>query len=240
MNKPKSSSLFHFTKDLEVLKSIIANGFYPRYSQEDISWLEFEHVAYPIVCFCDIPLSRIREHTDFYGSYGIGLTKEWGLKNKLNPVIYCPNNGLVSELADYIASTNDGDSEQDEKLREEAFWKLVKLVKPLSGQMIVSGKPVEKDFYQESEWRYTPEEEIGEHLLFLKDFEDKKQKKNKEAENFKIQFSPNDIKYIFVKSDSDIPQVVDHINDKLAQYPLNDLKILNSRILSLSTIDDDL
>jgi Putative abortive phage resistance protein AbiGi, antitoxin len=43
---------------------------------------------YLIVCFCDLPLSNLSEHLNFYGNYGIGLTKEWGIGKGINPVIY--------------------------------------------------------------------------------------------------------------------------------------------------------
>ncbi|MFU0923178.1 abortive infection system antitoxin AbiGi family protein [Kluyvera sichuanensis] len=84
--KPKSETLFHFTKSSDTLEIILKNGFWPRYCLEDIRWLEFtdvEYVSYPMVCFCDIPLSRISEHVSFYGSFGLGVSKDWA-KKKIN------------------------------------------------------------------------------------------------------------------------------------------------------------
>ncbi len=88
--KPRSSTLFHFTKHESSFFSILKNGFWAKYCLEDIQWQNggVDFVAFPMVCFCDIPLGRISEHVDFYGSYGIGLTKEWAKKNNLNPVAY--------------------------------------------------------------------------------------------------------------------------------------------------------
>jgi hypothetical protein len=76
--KPKSHTLFHFTKNVEFVKNILLDGFWPRYCLEDLSWYVFDvgYVAFPMVCFCDIPLSRINEHVGFYGEYGIGVTKK--------------------------------------------------------------------------------------------------------------------------------------------------------------------
>lgn len=106
--------------------------------------------------------------------------------------------------------------------------------------MFVGGAFVDKEFYQESEWRYTPNNNITETAIFQSDFDEKIEDKNKEAEAYKLQFSPADIKYIFVEDDNDIPMIVDFINNNLDQYPLNDLKILSSRIISLRTIESDL
>ena len=81
--EPKSDNLFHFTKTLDILKSILKNRIYPRFCLEDIEWCGLspdKFLAFPMSCFCDIPLSRLSEHTDFYGNYGIGLTKDWGVK----------------------------------------------------------------------------------------------------------------------------------------------------------------
>lgn len=198
------------------------------------------HVAYPMVCFCDIPLSRINEHTTFYGSYGIGLSKEWGLKNNLSPVSYCNGGNFLADVSDYLVhEIVKKETAKQKKKREIAFWKLVKNVKQLKGNMVVSGSMVAKDFYQESEWRYTPSEDIDVTVLFQDAFDKEKDAKNREIEKHKLQFSPTDIKYIFVQSDSDIPQIVDFINHSLGAFPHNDLKVLNSRIISLSTIETD-
>lgn len=241
MSKPKSDSLFHFTKNIDFLKSILLNGIYPRYCLEDVAWLGLdEQVAYPMVCFCDIPLSRINEHTDFYGSYGIGLSKSWGLRNGLTPVIYCSNRGFVSDLALFLFNENGKETDENRKAREVACFKLLKLVKPLNGKMVIRGTMIDKEFYQESEWRYTPIDKIEETAIFQADFDKEKDAKNLEAEAFKLQFLPSDIKYIFVKEDHDIPPIVDFINNNLGKYPLNDLKILNSRIVSLATVEADL
>ena len=101
--KPKSHTLFHFTKNIEFVKNILLDGFWPRYCLEDLSWyiFEYDYVAFPMVCFCDIPLSRISEHVDFYGEFGVGVTKEWALANNLNPLSYLAKNST------YCSSVNN-------------------------------------------------------------------------------------------------------------------------------------
>lgn len=86
-----ANTLFHFTK-LEFLEQILEHGFWPRYSEEilfdGIANEEGFRMHVPMVCFCDIPLTRIEKHQEVYSNYGIGLTKEWGIANQLNPVFY--------------------------------------------------------------------------------------------------------------------------------------------------------
>jgi hypothetical protein len=92
-----SNTLFHFTCSITHIKSILTDGFFPHYCPEytlDPSdrkaavngrppiW------AVPMVCFCDLPLSLIRKHLKAYGNYGIGLDKQWGVKEGVAPVIY--------------------------------------------------------------------------------------------------------------------------------------------------------
>ena len=98
-----SSSLFHYTSNgLKGLKSILKNGFEISLCTETkINYLEngiteIEKLAIPMLCFCDIPLSLIGNHSTIYrskteGVFSIGMTKKWGIDNGLNPIIYIPN-----------------------------------------------------------------------------------------------------------------------------------------------------
>ena len=236
--KPKSDNLFHFTKSLEIIKSILKNGIYPHFCLEDISWIKWngeKYLGFPMACFCDIPLSRISEHTDFYGNYGIGLTKDWGVKNKLNPVIYTPLDSQIQELMQdlYVQLLKKDNADEE---GENAF-KLWSLLKPISGKVPCSDSNEKKEFLQECEWRYVPP--IN-RLVLNSEFEKEKDKDNKEIEEFKLKFEPADIRYIFVKEDSEIPGLVDFIKENLGKHPLDDLKILQSRIISLDTLRLDI
>lgn len=116
-----SSSLFHFTKGgPEVLKSILLNGFRVSYCEEAPLSAYIDHreseagpyltkpsimgggapfsttIMVPMICFCDIPLSNIKDHVKKYGKYAIGVEKKWGIKHKLNPVFYIARNSLIA------------------------------------------------------------------------------------------------------------------------------------------------
>ena len=246
MVKPKSSTLFHFTKSLDDVKSILNGGYNPRYSLEDVAWLNAKitaFVAYPIVCFCDIPLSRLSDHVGFYGSYGLGMTKEWALTNGLNPIMYiAPGSPLSKSLLDHLdAALAVEESKKAEHIKQ--FRCTIAFSKPILGTMIVNSAPVSKEFYQESEWRYLARHADIDEFLTQKEYGDdtKKAAANKfAAEKAVLRFTPADVKYIFVRSDTDIPDLVNFINTALDRYPSADLKILTTRIVSLEQIEKDI
>ena len=95
-----SVSLFHYTKNLEYLLSILLNGFEFRnitesipcldesiFEQKGIEYKELE-ISHKAICFCDIPLSMAKNHINEYGEYSIGLKKEWAIRNGITPIRY--------------------------------------------------------------------------------------------------------------------------------------------------------
>lgn len=229
-----------------MLKLIIKNGFWPRYCAEDVNWLgykDFDYIAYPMVCFCDIPLSRTDEHVQFYGAFGIGLTKEWAVANKITPIHYVSTNSLIPKTFRDIIDLNIKLSEEDVAKSKVLVRYLLAHSKPTEGNMVIGGKVVRKEFYQESEWRYVPKNDNVPDYLNKEIFEsaDKLKDQNElTKENCSITFTPKDVKYIFVKNDSDIPDMVNFIQNELDHFPSIDLKVLVSRVTSLESITRDL
>lgn len=243
---PKSHTLFHFTKSKETLKLILKGGFWPRYCLEDIRWVGQEsadYIAFPMVCFCDIPLSRIADHVGFYGEFGLGMTKEWANMNGLNPVLYlATDNNLSAELRKL--NSHAGKLKDEEQVAAKDTMRFIYMhIKPSDGYMLVDSKPQSKEFYQESEWRFIPKHEQVRTYLTKSVFDDEEQLEQHNTttkEHCSLQCSPRDIKYIFVKSDTDIPDLVNFIQTELDFYSSSDLKILMSRIISLDSIQQDL
>lgn len=99
-----SDSFLHFTGGgLYVLQLILQNGFKLALCDEITGYdnSKGEHIvtamAIPMICFCDIPPRAVASHAEFYCQnaskpktefFGIGMTREWGLKVGLNPVAY--------------------------------------------------------------------------------------------------------------------------------------------------------
>lgn len=241
---PRASSLFHFTKSKEVLFEIFRHGFWPRYCLEDIEWhgnKDYDFVAFPMVCFCDIPLTRISEHVNFYGSFGIGLTKDWGKKNDLNPIMYFTGSNPILKSIKSLTAQVQGSDQSEVGLKNVRH--ILAHSKPISGRMIIAGEPVIKEFYQETEWRFVPiNENVNDHLSKEK-FEDTKSLSEHNeitAEHCRLKFVPSDVRHIFVPNDSDIPEIVNFIQTELDSYPSADLKVLITRIVSLESISQDL
>lgn len=246
--KAKAQTLFHFTKDIEVLQKILIEGFWPRYSLEDFRWQIVEpttdhaFAAFPMVCFCDIPLSRIDEHVGFYGHYGVGLSRAWGEQAGLNPLLYIANiNSLAKSLLD-LANVSRRYNSLDSALAAYHLHHMASFTKPISGQMTIDGEQVEKDFYQESEWRYVPNHRELPQFLSRTQFLDGESlvRADQNARNVAmLPFTPNDVRYIFVQFDSEIPAIINFIQSALDMHSSADIKMLMSRVTSLETVRAD-
>lgn len=248
---PKSHTLFHFTKSNETLKLVLKNGFWPRYCLEDVSWVgisDTEFVAYPMVCFCDIPLSRVDEHVGFYGEFGIGLTKEWAEANGLSPIHYvAPNSGIPASYKALVEITDNSKNKEEEGTKKNNGWELIRYLlahaKPIEGRMVVSEKTINKEFHQESEWRYVPKNDAVHDFMTREDYIKEEYlagRNNETKNNCMLKFSPKDVKYIFVKRDSDIPGIINFIQAELDSHPSSEIKVLLSRVTSLESISRDL
>ena len=243
--KPRSHTLFHFTKSIDALKSILKNGFWPQYSLEDFSWYNTKmgFMGYPMVCFCDIPLTRIGEHVGFYGEYGLGLTKHWGVSNGLNPLIYLSQSTPISKALYRLVDTHSRLRKLYYEESNKDINSIISYIKPIEGNILIGTIPTSKEFYQENEWRYVPIDKKIRQWINKEEYADTKvlSKLNEIAKDKgRLQIMPNDIKYIFVKSDANIPGIINFIQTELDHYSGNDLKILMSRIVSSESIKVDL
>ena len=276
-------TLFHFTYNKNSLLSILKNGLYVRYSLENFESLinDKAEIVFPMTCFCDIPLSHVRRHTNTYGKYAIGLSKSWGMKNQINPIIYTyPNSATTSILNDVFENIeNFFDIEEKElekfkfnrsaeivyerfNTREEEFSKrvesvnsklshFIRYIKPYEGKFYRNGDYIENPvrFYDEREWRFTPSREF----LFSKEMKDsykseyfidpkKRRALNiKLAKHIKLTFEPNDVKFIIVERDNEIPDMIKKLDDIFGKAASsNDLKLLGTRLISLEQILENL
>ena len=250
-----TNSIIHYTKSLDNLLQILETGFSLKYCKEDFFWQSKKlKYAYPMICFCDIPLSEVKKHLDSYGHYGIGLKKEWAVKNGLNPVLYLEKQSSLSEtLMQQIIRFNENKKELiknqtatiiDEVWRQELIT-LCSYVKNYDGDLIIDSVAVPNyRFYNEREWRYVPtKSELNGNARAIqqKKYIADKEKFNSEISKIKLKFNlAEDISYIIVKEEEDIHKTLDFITNKFKKILYaSDIEILMTKIISTNQIIND-
>ncbi|MGU8761380.1 abortive infection system antitoxin AbiGi family protein [Clostridium perfringens] len=247
-----ASTLFHFTNNIDNIINILEHGFSPRYCMEKFNFIGSHdlELAIPMVCFCDIPLSQIGNHIENYGGYAIGLDKEWGIYNGINPVTYSIKNAIPTETISQAMDCFSRKKEENSSKIQDLLAHFIFFMKPYEGQAWnkeqFNGKLTR--FYDEREWRYIPNYEFfheNKVKWYLKkdeflDHNIKIESNNKISEVLKLKFNPNDIKYIVVSSEEEILDMCKLIdNIKGDKYSLNELNVLKTRIISKERILND-
>ena len=155
-----SSSLFHFTDNFDIFKSIVTNGLRfsyarERFSSEIVNKIFGENaegkecLKIPMISFCDTPITRSNNHAEKYGKYVIGIKKEH-LKSydgyNLNPVFYMAPDKFNTTLNFLSQLLQEG--------KKDDVCAMLAYIKPISVIMKDEcGNDIEKDFYDEREWR---------------------------------------------------------------------------------------
>jgi len=249
-----SKSIIHYTGNINNIKGIINDSSLRlKYCNENIVFDSDDQmsVAFPMVCFCDLPLSLAKDHITKYGSYGIGFSKEWARKNQLNPVLYLEQGSTLSiylskqtdKILDAIHSKESFSKEDMDELYK--FAHVLGFCKNHIGLLSRKGKKEIQDyvFYDEREWRYIPSQETleeSEMVVSGPAYAKNKDKFNSKLKGKSLLFDHNDISYIIVKTDKDIPEIVDCIRSKYYnKLPAPTLHKLYTKIISVNQIRDD-
>lgn len=244
-----SSSIIHFTRKKSALKGILTDNFKVKYCLETVRAESKENCyAVPMVSFCDIPLSQVKDHINKYGSYGIGLTKEWAKKERLSPVQYVAAGSFyASSLKMVINSIVPKDQAKWKDLTDSqrAVIDLMCYLKNYEGDLRRGEKTIQNyRYYDEREWRYVPEYSSGFPMIVAEaNYEEAAQKSaaNRLLSAIRLGFEPSDIKYIIVKSESEVHEFVQVIRDaKGKNFTLKDIELLTTRIITKDQIESDL
>lgn len=264
--KQSANTLFNFMRDKKYLIENIQNmKMYPRYVEETVAYLDLKigkqkinNVSFPMLCFCDIPVHKLKDHVNDdpktnskgYGKYGIGLDKKWCEKKGFQPITYLNTNSKAyNELKTML---NKGlQCIYEEKDIEEDFFNYLldnlKLTKPLIGDMYMSGTIVNKNFHDEREWRFLPEiANVDEK--FFNDATDPElmtpEIRIRLSEGLKMQPSTHinleidAIKYIFVDTENDRDELLKVISDCFKDN-IMEAMTLASKILVYEHIEGD-
>ncbi len=242
--KESSDFFFHYTTKIDHLVNIMNNYFMPFYCMESIDYLnlpktDIKGMAYPVVCFCDLPLNRQKNHKTKFGEYGIGLKKEWGTKNLLSPVIYSHPRSMTSvslriliDIADQIKSNL---TEEEFRKFNNAVSLLLMLNKAYEGKQYMKDDRMfaEKNsrFYDEREWRHLPLNVDGLKLnLEINEYQDAKilnEENEKIQQNNKLKFELKDVEFLFLKDKAEIDLFLSKLSPK---YSEDDKKEIRSKI----------
>jgi hypothetical protein len=240
-----SNSIIHFTRSKSALRGILEDNFTLKYCTESINLVGDGEVklAVPMVSFCDIPLSQVKEHIGKYGNYGIGLTKEWAIKRKLNPVLYLQvGSSLARSFGKVIINykkTVKGRTPDDEHVLN-----IIRYSKNYQGDLCRAGNKTTHNyrFSDEREWRYVP---TGAEVprMFLSSAElsqNHKDAANADMASVRLVFEPDDIRYIIIKDENEIGYFLRVLREaKGKNYPAHAIERLSTRILTTAKIMTD-
>lgn len=280
MNPINASSLLHFTNSMEAIKGILENGFRFSYCCEKVSatinmnelhpeGANFfrpspnanHHIAIPMICFCDIPLTRAKSHSKTYGRFIVGIDKDTAItvfKDSLNPVMYRNSMWIDYALSDLSVIKATIDNVEGCYNYKRSLNQLIGNTKPYNGTF----KGEDYCYYNEREWRILMPYDYSEQTkwywnLSEEDFAAKKDEINKilhsseyayrgfttdidDEESF-MQF----ITHIVVDTEANIPELVEFILNEeqpLFGYQRVSKRIRNflvSRITSFERIEND-
>lgn len=197
-----SSAYFHYTPTLENLKSIIENGIFIHFVLEEIYTKGggVNHIAIPMACFCDTPLSYIKDIR--YGCYGIGLSQMWGVEHGLQPVLYYPTNQECPSTQMVI--------EAEQCLRNDisniGAYKILGYAKPMCGidkHVVENGEKKPLLNYADKEWRKLYQSKgqrkwktKEEYEIYIK--QNKERGKSRPHIGSPLKFSASDVEFIII------------------------------------------
>lgn len=248
-----ANTLFHFTTIKGLIGILSSGGFYCQYSDEHFenilpSKSHYRFTYIPMTSFCDLTIMQLSNdsvHRKDFGEFGIGLTKEWGIRNGVSPVMYVHKESqqtkrlyrLIKALKDFRKRAND--NETVDGIQQEMIDSF-KYIKPYAGNW-QKGKRFRNKivFYNEREWRYSPL--LNEHAVLsgvIKENKKEVEKINEELKKSTIKFEAKDVKFIIIKNKKNIPVVAKVITDmtRISDTQKNELI---TKIISFEEIRED-
>ena len=240
-----SSSVVHFTSKKENLVGILSENFKMKFCRENLPFKTGGAIRVPMVSFCDIPLSQVKDHMWKYGEYGIGLTKNWAIKKRMNPVLYVDPKSMIAESYDTALSHfhYQRNGEILDGMAYRHLLDLVRYMKPYEGLLRRSGVDIpDYRYYDEREWRYVPSVDECEVMHYLDmDFDDDSVREEaiSSISSIRLNFEVGDIKYLIISKDDEIHEFLEDIKACKAGYTSREVELLATRINTAQQIRCD-
>lgn len=225
MGNISSSTLFNFTDSIDRLINNLKQGIYCHNTLEKLPGNRHEYRV-PMACFCDIPLSLISDHFEWYGSYGIGVKREYARELKAQPVHYITSENLfIKNLV------------KDKTFSEYNRKYLIPYLKKFSGDQLFPPSKINrrKKFYDEREWRFIPDPKLTEIYFGEKSIADKK-----EASQPKLRFplKLKEIEYIIIENESDFEIIIPELR-RISEQKNVKFETLIAKIITAKQIKKD-
>jgi hypothetical protein len=208
---PRDYRLFHCTDSLGLRGILRDHGFWPKFLAENFTWMWHRpaFIAFPVVCFCDIPMRALSKHRARYGQYMLAMSKMWSLGRDINPVwyvqpgssVYCHFGQVVQNPPGFTLST------------------IPDSVKPLPPFLkLTAGDQADRSrrhpgqcellaFEEEMEWRHTPRC-LMDRWIFGRDRSIGDAADHELSKPFLLQLDHKDIDSIYVPTKADREGVI--------------------------------
>lgn len=234
--------LCKFMDKFDYLRQIVYDlAIRPRYVEEKLDYLaipEMKSIRFPMVCFCDIPFSKIELHTNRYGKYGIALRKSFCMGKDVQPILYINKKSrLHDDLSESYNNLFKLDSVPDYlSFLPDSLLSVLLYTKPISGYG--SNSPDHRDgqslYKDECEWRYIPEMPRDMPLILSPNDCTKKgmelySKALGRFRNTWFRFGVDDIEYIIVPKEIDAVKMITEIR-KMRKRDKREKDLLISKI----------
>jgi len=219
MTRISSSTLFNITDKIDYLIDNLINGIYCSNTYEKLP-VQNNGYRVPMACFCDIPLSLIKEHFDWYGRYGIGIKRSYAREHGVKPVWYVTSeNNYVRNLI-----------KQKEFSDYERKYILPYLKQFIGYQFYTKeNRKKRKKYYDEREWRFIPNNSLVESFFGIKE---QKEEKELEKSTKRMTLDLNQVEYIIIEKSSDLESMLKNLKvicKGSTQYENMVSKIITSR-----------
>ncbi|MBA1196037.1 hypothetical protein G7011_02840 [Pseudomonas plecoglossicida] len=197
----------------------------------------------PMVSFCDIPLSQIKDHLASYGSYGVGLSREWAVRNGLNPVLYIQRESNLARSYEsaLLHYEQDGVENDDAITAYNQISDVARYTKNYEDILERKGKSYGMyRFSDEREWRYVPSLDSSCEMSYAgMTFDEEAQEEARESvKDYRLRFEADDIRYIIIGSENEIPSFVDSLRD-LRRFSSREVERITARVLTAEQIKND-
>lgn len=232
--------LCNYMTKIEYLKEVIRNmAFIPRYVEENLEYLNVQDlhtIAFPMTCFCDIPLSKVKNHMGVYGEYGVAIKKKVCIERDVQPILYLNNSArLKNDLSEAISKLLHEDPISPEwRMLPDAMLSVLLYSKPIVGYMSRDewDKPQRLLFKDECEWRYIPSISESMPLIIPQDDNTKKGRKyySKALESDRSTWFPfqvDEIEYIIVPNEAAAIEMISAIRSMKGKSQTDKHKLIS-------------